>query len=502
MLLSPEAFRGNFFWREFLGVHCLFYLTSLTNLLQCEPMTNDIAINEKLTVEFCRRSPAGAWAFIASTFPLMLFPLVTEKPYYYFSIGLLLAIIPTNLVRFFLARKIMTANTEGKTLDEKTLLAHTAAIILNALFYGLYIGLSFWALPLKSFGFLVSVIVMSAITAGSTSSLVLDPFIQSGFLILAAVIPNIELLMLSLFRPGQGYAFIAILLFIYIAYLFAHSRQYYKKMRQLYEYEERLLTEKTQLEIIVDELKRAQEEILTQKARADHAARLASIGEMASGIAHEINNPLSIIQGNLRHIQTLLDETTLNEPSRSVFEERSEKIQNAVRRIGRIINGLKLFSMQRKDSAHERVPFKMIIGNTLELCAEKFHLNHIKLEINEPPADDVHINIAEITQVLMHLMNNAFDAVVNTANPVVKIETKIRKNFLVVSVRDNGIGIPDDIKNRIFIPFFTSKEVGKGPGLGLSISRGIIEQHGGTLYLQEGEEAAHWTTFVFTLPLA
>lgn len=457
-------------------------------------------ILKKLTLELCHRSPAGALSFIVSTAPLLLYPLVYEGPLHFYYILIVLSILPVNILRFFLAQKIIG---RPDNISPRILLAHNITIVLNAACYSLFLALVFWTLNLATIHFTVAIIVLATISAASTSSLGLNPKLQYSFLFLVAAIPTSEFFILSFIRHDQGYGLLAFLFFIFTSYLVSHSRLYYKKMVQLYKYEDQLISEKEQLQLVVIELKEAQEEILNQKARADYASKLAAIGEMASGIAHEINNPLSIIQGNLKHIQSLSEHNEgLNELTKTQFSERSEKIQNSVNRIGRIINGLKLFSRQRKNESLEKVPFQTIIDNTLELCSEKFALNSINLVVKNCPSANLVINTAEITQVLHSLLNNAYEAVNNANNPEVRIELEVKKNFLNVKIIDNGAGIPDEVRNKIFIPFYTSKEIGKGPGLGLSIARGIIEQHGGTIYLEDKNVAHQWTTFVFTLPLA
>lgn len=447
-------------------------------------------IKFELMSEFCRRSTGGSMAFMASTIPLLLFPLITRAPYHAYYMLLVFSILPINLMRILVARKILS----NLAANENLYTAHTLTIFLNALCYGLFIGLAFWTLPISSIGFIISIIILSAISSGSTSSLALSPFHQYGFLILVAILPTLELFLLSAIRNDQGYGLLASLISIFIAYVILSSRQYYEKMVKLFKY--------------VQKLKVAQDEILTQKARADHASRLAAIGEMASGIAHEINNPLSIIQGHVKHLQILAEQSdTLDEASKTQFSERSEKIQNSVTRIGRIINGLKLFSQQRKTVDVEKIDFQKIINNTLELCEERFHLHNIDLMIDKSPTDEIAVNVAQITQVLHHLLINAFEAVINTERPKVAIRIEIIKDHLEIRISDNGKGVPIELRNRIFIPFFTSKEIGKGAGLGLSISKGIIEQHGGSLYLEENEDSGlinkeQWTTFVLTIPLA
>ncbi|MDO9183708.1 MAG: ATP-binding protein [Bacteriovorax sp.] len=467
-------------------------------------MNNEELILKKLNIEFCKRSIPAAIALIISATPLLFFPLIAEGPFHQIFMILVALTIPVNIIRIFLAHEIgKNKNYIPRNLE----LGHFATLLIYALCSGLFIGLSLWSLSISSIGFMVSIIIITAISGATTSSLVLNPRLQLAFLFLVAIIPTIELFVMSVIRKDSGYGLIAMLIAVFTGYVIAHSRNYYKQMTQLYEYEEQLLSEKQQLQIIVDELSIAQKEIVTQKARADQASQLAAIGEMASGIAHEINNPLSIIQGNIKRIEILANANTeIDELDKTQFSDRSEKINKSITRISRIINGLKLFSRQKNDENNKNVNFKSILDNSLDLCRERFSLNLIDLEIGECPDVEVNIDEAQISQVLTHLLNNSFEAVRESKAPRVKIYMALRNNFLIISVTDNGTGVPLDIRHKIFRPFFTSKEIGKGQGLGLSISREIIEQHGGVLFLEEeglkDEEAfVEETTFTFTLPL-
>lgn len=165
-------------------------------------------ISKKITMEFCRRSPAGAIAFAFSAIPLLFFPLIQKEPLKYFYLIVVALIIPINIARVLIARKIYLSEQE---ISEPRIIAHSLTIFLNAICFGIFIGLVLWTVPITSLGFVVSLIILAAISAGSTSSLVLKPFLQFTFLTLVALIPILELFILSIYRLNEGYGLLAFL---------------------------------------------------------------------------------------------------------------------------------------------------------------------------------------------------------------------------------------------------------------------------------------------------
>ncbi|MDO9180920.1 MAG: histidine kinase dimerization/phospho-acceptor domain-containing protein, partial [Bacteriovorax sp.] len=267
-------------------------------------MINKEIILKKMYIEFCRRSAAASSAFIGCSVILLFFPLISEGPYYFLFLVLVASIIPTNFLRIYFAY-LIKSNPENISPGIKK--AHNITIVLNALFYGSYIGLVFFATKIASFAFAVAIIILTSITAGSVGSIVLVPSIQSIFFILVAALPALELFVIAIYQNSKEHALLGTFLSIFIAYLFIHSRQYYKQIVKIFENEETAIIEKQQLEVILNDLQRVQGELLEQKDRADEASRLADIGLLAAGIAHEINNPLMIIQGNLKHLESHIE---------------------------------------------------------------------------------------------------------------------------------------------------------------------------------------------------
>jgi PAS domain S-box-containing protein len=226
------------------------------------------------------------------------------------------------------------------------------------------------------------------------------------------------------------------------------------------------------------------------------SARLSALGMMAGGIAHEINNPLGIIHA---HASDLLEMARGANLSASTVERTSARIITTAERIGSIINSLRHIAREGDADPIEPACLRDLIERVLELWRERFRVNSVRLSCSElVPGMSVFCREVQIEQVMMNLLQNAFDAVMECGGEK-WIELCVQQNSesVVVSVIDSGAGVPPEIRDRIMEPFFTTKPVGKGMGLGLSLARSIARQHGGNLALAEKE--GH-TCFSLELP--
>jgi len=214
------------------------------------------------------------------------------------------------------------------------------------------------------------------------------------------------------------------------------------------------------------------------------SGKLATIGELAAGIAHEINNPVAIMVEEAGWIDDLLEEEELKETENfEEFKRALRQINTQGRRCKEITH--KLLSFARKtDSTINDVQINDSIREIVSLTGQMARYNNIKIEINlDEDLPYIRISPSELQQVILNLINNAIDAMEKSGG-IIKIETKpskIETNHLVISIEDSGPGIPKDYLDRIFDPFFTTKAVGKGTGLGLSICYGIIQKMGGKI---------------------
>jgi PAS domain S-box-containing protein len=241
---------------------------------------------------------------------------------------------------------------------------------------------------------------------------------------------------------------------------------------------------------------RQQEKLIReQQAKIVAAAKMSSLGEMAGGVAHEINNPLTIILGNTQILKRLAE---LGAAKPADISEVCGKIDLTVTRIAKIISGLKTFARDGSRDPFETANLGTIVGETLGFCEARFKNNRVRLLV-EPFEDEIHLECrsVEISQVLLNLLNNAFDAVVNGPDPWVRLEIRTGQELVEIVIEDSGPGIPPQIREKIMQPFFTTKEVGKGTGLGLSLSKGLVESHRGALVL---DAEAPNTKFRIRLP--
>lgn len=230
------------------------------------------------------------------------------------------------------------------------------------------------------------------------------------------------------------------------------------------------------------------------EAKLIASSKMSALGEMAGGVAHEINNPLSIIFGKAGQIKRKLIDGKMD--SEQLVVDLS-KIESMADRISKIIKGLHSFSRNSDSDPMQMSRLSQIIDDTLELCKERFKNHSIDLKVECNPEIYIECRASQIAQVLMNLLSNAYDAIAELDKKWIHLIVTEHENVLKIKIEDSGKGIAEKIKDKIMQPFFTTKEVGKGTGLGLSISKGLIESHQGRL---EYDAANNHTCFIIHLP--
>lgn len=232
------------------------------------------------------------------------------------------------------------------------------------------------------------------------------------------------------------------------------------------------------------------------QAQVAHSEKLAALGELVAGVAHEINNPLAAILGNAELLGM--------HPDPQVRED-ADAILRMSQRANRIVRSLLTFARTREGERRYEA-LNPLVEDTLEMAAYKLRKANVGLAQHlQEPAPVVSVDANEIQQVILNLVNNAEHALRHNEGPkTVTIQTGTQEqdgvSWATVSVTDNGCGMPEEVRSRIFDPFFTTKGVGEGTGLGLSICHGIAEAHGGTLTVESAVGVG--TTFTLALPLA
>lgn len=205
-------------------------------------------------------------------------------------------------------------------------------------------------------------------------------------------------------------------------------------------------------------------------------AKLASLGEMSAGIAHEINNPLAIISGTVG----LLSKFS-HTPEK--FAAKVETIKKSCDRISRIVGGLRKFSRSGDKSNLKNYELSKIIQDTVILTEAKSKRHSTPVILDSRSSSFVYCDEVEIEQVFVNLINNAIDAVKEQSERWVKVSLYDEGASVVIRVMDSGSGIPENVRDKLFEPFFTTKKVGEGTGLGLSITKGILDEHKATIHV-------------------
>lgn len=243
--------------------------------------------------------------------------------------------------------------------------------------------------------------------------------------------------------------------------------------------------------------------IKAQRNKLFSAARINLLGEMAAGLAHEINNPLSIIHGKASQLKYQIESGEIDFDQ---FKLEMDKIESSSKRIAKIIKGLKSFSRSAESDPIQKNKLSNILDDVTEMLRERFKSYSIKLTIEKPEEIVFECRASQIIQILMNLIGNSADAIEKLNDKWIKIECTIEnkliqnasEEFLKIRVTDSGSGVPDEIANQMMTAFFTTKHHTKSAGLGLSVSKSIAEEYQGSLVYDPS--SAH-TSFVLEIPI-
>jgi C4-dicarboxylate-specific signal transduction histidine kinase len=277
--------------------------------------------------------------------------------------------------------------------------------------------------------------------------------------------------------------------------LFWTTLRLQKEHRKLRESEEALRRAQLELEKRVRE---RTEELEAKQAQLVQSAKLASLGELASGIAHELNNPLNnigLFAGNAEQY------VISGQGDPGPLRECLRHIQEQVRRAASIIRHIRTFA-RTAPLSQEAVSINEVLRQSVSLMVEEFRLHHISVVFHLDETQPlVFGNMIQLEQIFVNLLTNARDAMQAVDNRVVTIRTHMANAETVrVEIADTGSGIPASVLPRIFDPFFTTKPVGQGTGLGLSITYGIVREHRGTIEVRSDEGTG--ATFILQFPVS
>lgn len=446
-----------------------------------------LSLVQRLDVELAEKTPAASAAFFIAAI-IFCFADFEGLPRIATQISAILIMI-LNIGRMTLARMALSQ----ETYHPRLFFAIKTTIFLNGFCWGIIF------LPLNEqmetagldSGFLL--LAMTAMTASSVITLPASLTLALSFQ-LFILLPTVTKSWLSYVQNDAGNRItFSVMVTVFMLYL---MKQTMDSRKQLI----RSFTHEINLENSLQDLRKSNERIVEETAKSQHASRLAAIGEIAGGIAHEINNPLTVVLSSIEHLENIYqDDKDLFHKN---FLLKTNRSKTAIERINRIIRGLRVFSQQSDRQPKKWVSMKQIIDDTIEFCGEKMAHNGIAYTISlHNPDAKILCNPVQISQVLLNLVNNSIYALAKDETLTerwVKIETLERGGMIVVNVTDSGRGISAEHQKKLFQPFFTTKELGQGTGLGLSISQSILREHGGDLRY---DPQSLNTRFTFQLPL-
>ena len=245
-----------------------------------------------------------------------------------------------------------------------------------------------------------------------------------------------------------------------------------------------------------EEVQRREHELREKQEQLVQAGKLATLGELTTGVAHELNNPLNNIGLFIGNVIDLI-ELGEADPQRILHELHSAMQQ--VHKATEIISHLRTFGRAATVS-REPVVINQVIQRAISLVHKQLHLRQIEVQLRFPSEDVIVIgNAIQMEQVFINLLTNARDALADMTQKLITITCTVKTDVVNIHFCDTGPGIPAGLEQRIFDPFFTTKEVGAGTGLGLSITYGIIKEHQGSIAVESrpGEGAL----FIIQLPL-
>ncbi|MCX6131740.1 MAG: PAS domain S-box protein, partial [Proteobacteria bacterium] len=245
----------------------------------------------------------------------------------------------------------------------------------------------------------------------------------------------------------------------------------------------------------ITEKKIIQERLENERVRSMYAEKMASLGELAAGIAHELGNPAASINAWLDVLESQHQRESLD---MDVFMQTMPRVKRDAKRMRDIIRGMLTYARDGSRDPFQSEGVQNILQQVVDYCGFKLRTTGTKIELNVPnPYLTLDCRITEVSQMLVNFVLNACDAVKDLDVRWIELAARELHGAVEFSITDSGLGIPDELGEKIFQPFFTSKGAGQGTGLGLSIAKSIIDNHQGAVII---DRSTQHTRFVITLP--
>lgn len=237
-----------------------------------------------------------------------------------------------------------------------------------------------------------------------------------------------------------------------------------------------------------------QSEVIKQRDLLVESAKFQSLGQMASNLAHDINNPLFTIQGKLHQMRNLLSRDQLDLEK---CDQIVESIETTILKLSQVVKGISTFAREGRGDQMVSIGVAELIESNLALALDRIKSLDIDLEIKIAPETVVICYPSFISQIILNLINNSIDALEAAVVKKITVRAFAEGTWIYIIISDTGAGVPKGNEKKIFDPFFTTKTFGKGTGLGLSISKGLAEVHDGQLTYERTDNITH---FILKLP--
>jgi C4-dicarboxylate-specific signal transduction histidine kinase len=447
-------------------------------------MTRDKSIHELLKKEVASKGPPAAYAFAA--FAIVIY-------FYHFHIvdhvipvqTATFAVLVASATRILISRQMVMNG--AKPLYGSLI---RVSIWLNTVSWSVIFSLSAYELQTTGVDYCVLITMMTGLVSASIVTLSYDKWLFMPFQVLL-IFPAVAIAIEQWTREKTSgllvLAFILTCCFLY-------------QLKQYKEFRLQLLARlgyQVDLEESLNELQLSKNELVDKTVNLIQVSKASALGEMAGGLSHEVNNSLQFILGSIQQLErTLRNEVA----SLEVYDGRIKNIRDAITKIKTVVEGLRHFSQQMDLAPKELCSIEEIIDRSLNFSKEILRAYSVELIMGNIPKVKVSCHPTQLTQVIYNLIKNAFDAVqINGEGPKwIKIDFIIQDHKLNIYVINSGEKIIQEVVSKIFQPFFTTKEVGKGSGLSLSSSLGIAREHQGELFLDTSQKH---TSFVLSLPV-
>jgi signal transduction histidine kinase len=443
-------------------------------------------IKEQVDIDYVKKSKVSSLAFVLVAIIFLFLNKLDER----FRVQIFLLIIGVFVFNFLRFMNYKQYTTSKKSIKDAVLL-NTITIIMNACIWCTLGIISILSYGPNDFKILLIFIILIAFGAGAIVTVSHKTFIFNSlnFLIF------LPLVLYSIFQYSQTGETSTLGLFIYtliyLLYNFLQGRVIQNELRLRFSNEFDL---KNSLKEIALNKKNLEEESI----KTFHASRLSSLGEMAGGVAHEINNPLTIIQGMAKSI-LIHEDLVLDEQTRS----KLNKINAASERIAKIVKGMKIISSKNDQIEHEVVKVSKMLEISIDLYIEKFKNENIHFKLDNTNDPEIRCNPLQVSQILINLVSNAIDALQKLDEEkllTIKVTKDPLTNSVDIRVINSGPLLESAVSAKIFEPFYTTKSLGKGTGLGLSISSTLANSNHGNLNYEVFEGQVCFKLHIESIP--